>query len=60
MTVEQFFAKYANTPLNKRFIDINDGISLDMIFGRIRDLEETMRPMRIEEDRLIKIAELVL
>lgn len=60
MTVEQFFAKYANTPLNKRFIDINNGISLDMIFKRVQKLEETMRPMRIEEDRLIKIAELIL
>lgn len=54
----EFYSKYANTPLHKRFaiLDMNRfGMkSLDMFFKEIVALEERMRPLKIEQDKLLK------
>lgn len=61
MKVEQFFARYANTPLIRRFTTINcfkhGLLTLNDVYAQIHALEDKMRPMRIEQDKLIKIAE---
>jgi hypothetical protein len=58
MKVEQFFAKYANTPLKKRFktLDIykNGLMTLDSYYFRLKELEDLMRPLRIEEEKLLE------
>lgn len=59
MTVEQFFDFYANTPVRKRNAPIElaeDTTSLNELYFRISELEEYMRPMRIKQQQLIRIA----
>jgi len=61
MTYSEFIQKYANTPLKDRFIML-DGInnfplSLNMIYKLLTDYESFIRPIKIEEDKLIKLAE---
>ncbi len=60
MKEEDFFRKYANMPINKRFEFINFseyGLKTPhMIYEEIKELEETMRPARIKMKRLLKIA----
>jgi DNA-binding NtrC family response regulator len=61
MKIEEFFRKYANIPLSKRDI-ILDRIkygetTMTNLYHRLHDLEEKMRPLRIEEADLLKIAE---
>lgn len=64
MKTNEFFAKYANTPMNLRFtpISFKDGgdTTLNDVYNRISKLEDQMRPMRIEEEKLLKLAALVL
>jgi predicted transcriptional regulator len=61
MEVEEFFAKYANVPLEKRFVilsRINEPYTtLQTIWVALSELEEKMRPMRIERDKLLESAE---
>lgn len=64
MKINEFFAKYANTPLSLRFtpISFREGgdMTLEQVHKRVKELEDQMRPMRIEEDKLIKLASIVL
>ena len=55
MTVNVFFHLYANVPLEKRgiVIDWTDGRTLNDIYRKIKAMEETMRPMRIEQDDMM-------
>jgi len=60
MEVHKFFDKYANTPIGDRFklIDVSETpITLSLINARMQDLEDEMRPKRIEQTELIKLAE---
>ena len=58
MRVEDFFAKYANTKLEKRIVALNIihlGLqSLNDYYFRLRDLEDAMRPLIIERDKLLE------
>jgi hypothetical protein len=47
MTVEQFFAKYSDTPLDKRTEE------LDRIYFRLMDIQDEMRPLRMNRDSLL-------
>ena len=58
MTIEQFFAKYANAPLKDRELDTkNHSITLNEIYLIVKEYEDKMRPMRLEQNELIKRAE---
>ena len=63
MEVHEFFAKYANTPLKDRLTPISfyqaGDMSLDDVYKRMKQLEDIMLPMRIEQGKLIKFAEIV-
>lgn len=64
MKVHEFFSKYANVPLSLRFtpISFKDGgtMTLSDVHAEISKLEDQMRPMKIREDELIKLASIVL
>ncbi len=57
MMIHEFFARYANTPLNKRFQIINFGkfgtMTLNQAYQRMTELEEKKRPYEIEEDSIL-------
>lgn len=59
MKVNEFFAKYANVRLEERGKIVNileSGLmTLDDFFFALQKLEDTMRPYRIEEDKLLRI-----
>lgn len=61
MLLHQFYQQYANTPLNKRGIPIDAGkyglLTLDGLYANIKAHDEAMRPARLEEERLLKIAD---
>lgn len=61
MKVNQFVAKYANTPLSKRFKVLDrirfGELTLANIYKQVMQLEEQIRPLRIQQDSLIKEAE---
>jgi hypothetical protein len=61
MKVHEFYGKYANVPLDKRFVvlDFNKlgTMNLHDIYQRINLYEETMRPMRIKEKELLEAVE---
>lgn len=64
MKKHEFFAKYANTPLSLRFvpIDFNKGgnMTLSNVNDEMKRLEDQMRPMKIREDELLKLASSIL
>lgn len=57
MKINEFYQKYANTPLEERFGLVNVSefglMSLDMIYGRLKELEEIMSPFVIERDKIL-------
>lgn len=61
MKVHEFFHKYANSPLQKRFITLNFNewgmTTLSTVYKRLTELEDKIRPMRIEEDELLEAVE---
>lgn len=61
MKVEKFLLKFANTRLGDRFKLIKmsefEAITLNEIYDRVSRLNEEMRPKRIEQNKLIKMAE---
>jgi len=63
MSIEthQFYIQYANLPLAKRYIVLNfvDSGSLNMIgaYKRMKELDDIMRPMWLEQRKLLDIAE---
>lgn len=64
MQIHEFFAKYANTPLKLRFVPISfkegGDITLNDVYDEMKELEEKMRPMRIRQTELLKLASIVL
>ena len=64
MKTEEFYRKYANLPLDLRFIPISfkEGgkTTLSDCYKRINELESQMNPLRSEEEKLLNLAELVL
>lgn len=59
MKTHEFFQKYANTPFKERakFIFSPDDMALCDVYLRIHELEDIMRPMRIERDELLRKVE---
>ena len=61
MKTHEFFGKYANVPLAKRgkVLDFNNlGLmTLHDVYVRIKELEDKMRPDRIERDNLLSEVE---
>ncbi len=61
MTPEQFFSAYANVPIKTRFKALSvtaHGLdTLSDFYFRIKSLEDQMRTLRIEEQRLLSIVE---
>lgn len=61
MQVHEFFGKYANVPIADRMTVIDfhtlGPMTLNDIYGYIKRTEEQMRPIRIEQDRLIRACE---
>lgn len=57
MQTHEFFDKYANTPMDKRFVilDFNKTgtMTLHDVYERIKIAEDIMRPHRIEVDDLL-------
>jgi len=64
MEVHEFFKKYANVPLSLRFtaISYKDGgdMTLSDVYKEMSQLEDTMRPMRIRQTELMKLAAIIL
>jgi hypothetical protein len=64
MRVNDFFQKYANTPLALRNtpLSFKDGgdTTLNDCYQRIKELENEMLPMRLEQDKLMKLASVLL
>lgn len=61
MPTNEFFSKYANTPLKDRFTVLNftelGDMTLASLYKEVQRLEDEMRPLRIEQDKLIRAAE---
>lgn len=61
MKVHEFFGQYANIPLDKRGLIINFAKygpkTMTDVYIELHDLEDTMRPMRIREERLLQMAD---
>jgi hypothetical protein len=61
MKVHEFYGKYANTPLEKRFIVLSfhslGMMTLHDVYTRIQQLEDKMRDDVIEEQHLLEEAD---
>lgn len=57
MTIEQFFHEYANTPMEQRFVPLDFSemgmMTLQDLNVKLHVIEDTMRPARIERDKLL-------
>ena len=64
MQVHEFFSKYANVQLSLRFVPISfkesGNTTLNDVFKEMMELEDKMRPMRIRQTELLKLASIVL
>lgn len=64
MQVEEFFKRFANTPLSDRDKEIDAGASgkftLAEIYKQVQELEDYLRPIRMQQKNLIDIAEKAL
>lgn len=61
MKIHEFFSKYANTPLSKRFVPLNfneGGMqTLHDIYEELNSLEKSIQPTVIREEELLRRAE---
>ncbi len=63
METHDFYRQYANLPLGKRMIPLGapeNGFlqrNMDDIYRRMKKLDDTMRPLRIEQRELLDVAE---
>ena len=58
MKAYEFFAKYANTLLANRLIGLDmQGTTLQDLYRDIENLETQMRPLRIQQQKLLQKAE---
>ncbi len=61
MQAHEFYSKYANVPSHHRLHLFNLGeqslTSLDMVYERVKELDNKIRPMLIERDQLIASSE---
>ena len=57
MKLHEFYSKYANVPLSKRFIILNMAkfgtMTLHNFYQEIQELDDRMRPMQIEMEKLL-------
>ncbi len=64
MKIHEFFRKYANVPMSLRITPLNfskgGNMTLSDVHKRISQLEDQMQPLRIEEDKLLELAEPLL
>lgn len=60
MNVEEFLIKFANTPLDKRMVILDfaqsGSMTLTEIYNQVRNLEDYMRPIRMQQQNLIDLA----
>lgn len=63
MKKEQFYKAYANTPLENRFRIISflkgGTMTLTSIYKQIKELDDDMRPKIIQQEKLLRLAELM-
>ncbi len=61
MKVNEFFAKYANTPLKHRFVTLNMNkagmTTLTDVYRELQQIEDKIRPDIIREQQLLELAE---
>ena len=61
MKKEEFYKKYANTPIGNRYEAINiikyGLLTLAGIYKRIKEIDDELRPTEIERQKLLNIAE---
>lgn len=61
MPLHQFFHIFANVPLGKRTEAINFNkhgpLTLQDIYRQLQELEDRMRPLRMQQEHLLQIAE---
>lgn len=61
MKIEEFYAKYANTSLDKRLIILNFAesgtMTLAEIYKHVDNLEDYRRTIKSQQDQLIALAE---
>ena len=59
MKLHEFYSKYANVPLDKRFtiLHITKLMVLANFYKKIQKLDDRMRPMRIEMEKLLSDVE---
>lgn len=60
MQTEEFFKRYANTLLDDRMTPLNFAesgmMTLDEIYKQVQNLEDYMRPIRIQQQNLMDMA----
>jgi Holliday junction resolvasome RuvABC endonuclease subunit len=60
MKTNEFYSKYANTPINKRLIKLNFigmNMTLHEIYERLHELEKQIRPQQCEIEKLLMEAD---
>ena len=61
MKLHEFFSKFANLPLDRRLIVLDrikyGNLTFYELYRQMKKLEEKFRPLRMERDNLLKIAE---
>lgn len=60
MQTEEFFKRYANTPIEQRAIPLDFASSgmmtLDEIYKQVCNLEDYLRPIRMQQQNLMDMA----
>ena len=62
MKLNEFYSKYANTPIEQRLVSLNIiqhgyGFSLANIYAQLNDLNTTIQELQIEQANLLELAE---
>ena len=62
MELEEFYARYANEPINNRYVSLGVGEGEEKfeciydIYRQIDDLQNQIRPLKIQQDELLNRA----
>jgi len=58
MKLSEFYSKYANTSLKERSVKLEGSSKTpQQIYKRLREIGDKIRPLRIEEEKLLREAE---
>ncbi len=61
MKSHEFYRKFANLPLDKRFVVLDrikhGGLTMNGVYFQMHQLDEKLRPLLIEQQELLEIAE---